>query len=252
MNAEWQSLRRAMARCRAQRLTVPLWWRDDDAVNPTTALDRLEALSEKLQLPVHIAVIPGHASTALAARTAESDQLIPLVHGWVHGNHAPPDSKKAEFGTHTEARVAEIHRGNARMQALFGRGYLPVFVPPWNRMNDKFCKDLVDAGFRGVSGFTPRSSRCTPEGLVRINAHIDPVDWRGTRDLKDAGLLLTQATENIEARLRGESDASEPLGYLTHHLVHTPDIWEFSRRFLTELLEAGACVQPLDPLLECP
>ncbi|GIT87619.1 hypothetical protein ROBYS_26350 [Roseobacter sp. OBYS 0001] len=48
----------------------------------------------------------------------------------------------------------------------------------------------------------------------------------------------------------GQSDASEPLGYLTHHLVHTADVWDFTQQFVSELLDAGALPQPIAPLLE--
>ncbi|THF85384.1 MAG: polysaccharide deacetylase, partial [Sulfitobacter sp. SK025] len=33
---------------------------------------------------------------------------------------------------------------------------------------------------------------------------------------------------------------TEPLGFLTHHLVHNEDIWNFTRACLKTFLDAGA------------
>jgi hypothetical protein len=45
MTTDWTPLRKELAIWRAEGLTLPLWWRDDDAVTATAALDRLVALS---------------------------------------------------------------------------------------------------------------------------------------------------------------------------------------------------------------
>ena len=72
-------------------------------------------------------------------------------------------------------------------------------------------------------------------GLVQINTHIDPIFWRGTRGLVPPDTLVAQTVSLLRDRRQGRADRDEPLGYLTHHLVHDADIWEFSRQFLTEL-----------------
>ena len=94
---------------------LPLWWRDDDAIASTPALDRLIAQSGAVGLPVHLAVIPAHADRSLATRLSETACLIPVVHGWAHANHAPAGQKKAEFGAH---RPIEQMQREAAMGAL--------------------------------------------------------------------------------------------------------------------------------------
>lgn len=60
-----------------------LWLRDDDAVAPSPALDRLAGLSERFALPVLLAVIPMLAEPALAAalRAAPRSCLASMAAG---------------------------------------------------------------------------------------------------------------------------------------------------------------------------
>ena len=51
-----------LARWRAEGLSLPIWWRDDDAIAPTPALERLLALAEQFEAPLHLAVIPEPAT----------------------------------------------------------------------------------------------------------------------------------------------------------------------------------------------
>ncbi len=84
MKADCSPLKAEMQLWGDAGLTLPIWWRDDDAIEPTGALDRLIALSQELQIPVHLAVIPEMATPALAATVAKTDCLTPVVYGWAH------------------------------------------------------------------------------------------------------------------------------------------------------------------------
>ena len=161
---------------------LPLWWRDDDAVEPTPALERLGEMSQSTGLPVHLAIIPAGATRALGERIAGDDRFLPLVHGWVHENHEH-EGKKSEFGV---ARPLEVRQGQAaqafvRLEQALGHPPLPVFVPPWNRIADDMAPALAGAGYRALSTFTPREAPMAAEGLHRINTHLDPIDWRRSR-----------------------------------------------------------------------
>jgi len=43
---------------------------------------------------------------------------------------------------------------------------------------------------------------------------------------------------------------AEPLGLLTHHLVHTEEVWEFSRDVLYILLDGGANPADIGALIQ--
>ncbi|MGR3711600.1 MAG: polysaccharide deacetylase family protein [Shimia sp.] len=237
MKVDWTPLRAELGLWRAADLTVPIWWRDDDAVAPTEALDRLAALSETTGVPLHLAVIPQTATTDLADTL--SPQFVPVVHGWCHANTAPEGQKKAEFGKGCDLALARTDLGQAitRMRALFGSRLAPMFVPPWNRFDPALLPDLAAAGFDAVSTYLPRKVAQPTQGITQINTHIDPIFWRGTRGLVPPEEIVAQTVALLAARRLGTQDNAEPLGYLTHHLVHDADIWEFSEQFLHELRE---------------
>ncbi|MEP2641767.1 polysaccharide deacetylase family protein [Roseobacter sp.] len=250
MTADWSPLRRELALWRADRATLPLWWRDDDAIAATPALAQLHDLVHDIGLPVHIAVIPALADQTLADAVADTPLFLPTVHGWAHENRAPNGQKKAEFGALHPDTPAQLHGGMAKLRGLFGDALLPVFVAPWNRLHPNILPHLVSAGHRIVSTFQPRPCRHPVAGLMAVNTHIDPIDWRGTRGLKPPAEIIAETVHQLAARRCGDTDATEPFGYLTHHLVHNVDIWSFSRRFLIELLEGGATSTPLTHTLK--
>ncbi len=237
MTPDWGPLRAELALWRREGRALPLWWRDDDAVAATPALERLARLSEDLGLPVHVAVIPALAEPSLRQMPTH---LVPVVHGWQHLSHAPAGAKKAEFGHPRATAQADVKAGLARLQTLFGARLLPLFVPPWNRIDASVLPLLAEAGYRGVSTFGARHAAFAAPGLRQVNTHIDPVFWRGDRGLAPVDLLLDGVVGTLRDRREGRADGTEPLGLLTHHLVHTEAVWEFSRALLRELLEGGA------------
>jgi hypothetical protein len=245
-------LRRELAAWRAAGLDLPIWWRDDDAVTVTAALDQLERLAEKLALPVHLAVIPAHAEAALAERLHIAHGLRALVHGWAHENHEPSGRKKAEFGSPRPQAADQLGEGLTRLKAVLGADLLAIFVPPWNRLHPDHLAPLVRAGYRGLSTFGPRAHAHPFPGLLAVNTHVDPIDWKGTRGLIEPARLIPQIASLLRDRREGRADGGEPFGYLTHHLIHDPEIWHFSEAFLAEMLDGGARPQDIGPLLETP
>lgn len=235
MTVDWSPLDAELDRWTASGLTLPLWWRDDDAIAPGPALQRLQEMAARLDMPLHLAVIPARAEPALAAALAP--HTIPVVHGWAHVSHAPDGEKNSEFGAHRSlaAMCADAAAGVQRLQDLFGPRLLPMFVPPWNRVAPGLLAELPDAGYRMLSTFTPRDAPFAAPGLVRINTHLDPIAWRADRSLADPDALITQLVTQLTDRRTGQADNAEPYGVLTHHLVHDTAIWDFTEQVLTRL-----------------
>lgn len=237
MNAQWSPLHRELDLWRASGLQIPIWWRDDDAVSDTTALRRLGQLAATAGIDVTLGIIPLHADRSLASYLSYTPHLRPAVHGWSHQNHAPVDEKTAEFGAHRALHdmLDEIENAMGRLHASYGSRLLPMFIPPWNRISGDVLKSLPKLGFRFVSTATPRATKWAAAGLEQVNTHIDPIDWRGTRGLLPIEQIVKNTTDILRDRREGRSDASEPLGLLTHHLVHDEAIWSFCAEFLNVL-----------------
>src|SRR5690606_37909844 len=136
--AAWQALGAELAAWQEAGRVAGIWWRDDDAVAPGAALDRLLDLATRHQAGLALAVIPAQAEPALARRLAEHPaRTAVLQHGYAHTDHAPDGAKKCELVAPATrpAILEELARGRDRLGALFGDRLLPVMVPPWNRID---------------------------------------------------------------------------------------------------------------------
>jgi hypothetical protein len=226
--------------------TATLWWRDDDAVEPTPALERLLAVQEAAAVPLCLAVVPRGTGAELAARIARSgagqaSRICVAAHGLAHVNHAPPSEKKAEFGPHRPAEVmaGEIAAGWDIIRKLFGDHAVPIFVPPWNRMAPELTGHIAAAGFAGVSAL---ASGQLPPGVTEVtvrDVHVDIIDWRAGRRFVGEAVALGALVDHLRARRAGGSADAEPTGLLTHHLVHDDEAWEFLTRLISVAHESA-------------
>jgi hypothetical protein len=135
--------------------------------------------------------------------------------------------------------MAEVQHGLQMAREHLGAKLLPVFVPPWNRISREIIPKLPHLGFRALSTFTDRGSAFPAQGLIQINTHVDPIDWRGARSAVDLQQIVASLAGAIERRIIGEADRDEPIGLLTHHLVHDEVIWMLSERLIAYLAERG-------------
>ncbi|MBB3018681.1 putative glycosyltransferase [Microvirga lupini] len=234
---DWAPLNTALKRAKDQGCALRFWWRDDDAVADSPALDRLLSLAWRYNAGIGLAVIPSSLQGSLAPRLADECSAFALVHGWSHDNHAPPETKKAEFGAHrpAETMVAEARRALQVARAHLGAKLLPVFVPPWNRISPELIPHLPRLGFTGLSTFTDRNVASPAEALLQINTHVDPIDWRGSRSAVKPEQMIAGLVAAIDRRVAGEADRNEPIGFLTHHRVHDEVIWTLSERLIAYL-----------------
>lgn len=229
MKLSWDALERELDSWAAGGRQATLWWRDDDAVAPGPALDRLLHIAAQHGMPLSLAVVPKPATMELGARLAAAGgRIAVLQHGFAHRNHAAAGEKKAELGAQrpVEAVLGELREGAALLRARFPGAALPVLVPPWNRIATPVVAGLRAAGFAGLSTYHPRAARAAAPGVLQVNTHVDIVDWRGSRGFVGAAALELM-TAHLAARREGRADADEPTGLLTHHLVHDEACWSF-------------------------
>lgn len=230
---DWSSLTAELDLWKATGAVATVWWRDDDAVTATPALDRLLALQHDHDVPLALAVIPARAEGVLAERLVEHPGIAALQHGYAHENHAGLRAKKSEFPIDRPLtrRLADLEAGRDRLKALFGPRLLPVLVPPWNRAGDDLLPHLPGLGFQAISGFKPYTERQAAHGLIRLNTQVDPIDWHGGNPAAGAARALAAACDALRAMRLGTLPL-QPLGLLTHHLRHDETVWDFTGGFL--------------------
>lgn len=234
----WRPLAAELGRWQDAGRIVDFWLRDDDAVEPSAALDRLLALAGHAAVAPTLAVIPARTGRALAERIAGETGLGVAVHGWSHQNHAPAGEKKQELGLHRPADIVLAELADARIiiDSLFPAQALPILVPPWNRLAPALLPDLPGLGFTSLSVF----GKAPPGPLDCLNTHVDLMAWGGERK---GGREHPALVAEIVAALveRREAGSSEPIGLLSHHLVHDETAWSFLQDLFEMTNEAPAC-----------
>lgn len=227
----WDELRRELDLWQAAGRVAELWWRDDDAVDATAALERLIALHRHHEVPLLLAVIPARAQPRLAERLKAETGIGVAQHGWAHLNHAPAGRAKAELGPERPPAyvLGELARGALALEGVLGPEWLRVLVPPHNRIAPAVAAGLAQGGYVGLSTDKPR--RDPPPGLSQVNTHIDIMNWT-TRGFLGEVPALALAVAHLRDKRLGRADPDEPTGLLTHHLAHDDDAWRFADAFL--------------------
>lgn len=248
VEAAWSALVGELERWPDTGCSATLWWRDDDAVAVTEALERLLELRRGAGLPLALAVIPAAYRQCLVERIGGEAGVTVLQHGWAHRDYAGPSEKSIELGDHRPRGevLAEIGRGRQRLEGAFRGRFVPVLVPPWNRIAPGLVSRLPRVGLRGMSTFSPRPAACPCPGLRQTNCHVDLINWRGGRVGRNPADLLDDIREHLCARRRGCVSRGEPTGLLTHHLDHDRRCWAFLERYLPRLARHRA-VRFVDP-----
>lgn len=229
----WDSLAAELDRWAAMKSTASFWWRDDDAIEPTVALERLLSLRSARDIPLALAVVPARATYELADAVPAVGVAV-LQHGYAHVDHERGSAKKSEFGPSRPARRAsrDLTAGWSRLRDLFDDRALPILVPPWNRMARGLLHGLPTLGYHGVSMFAPRLAPLAAPGLVRVNTHVDIVEWDGSRGFVGERAALESIVGHLSRRRVGAVASDEPTGILTHHLVHDDGCHAFLQRLL--------------------
>jgi peptidoglycan/xylan/chitin deacetylase (PgdA/CDA1 family) len=232
---DWSPLVSALDGWHAQGRVARFWLRDDDAVEPTPALLRLLELGGRHGIPLALAVIPAGAGQALARLLADRTDVDVALHGWSHANHAPAGQKKQELGSHRPADVvlAELAEGHGRLLRLFDERYVPVLVPPWNRIDASLLPSLEALGIEALSVFG--AEKAGPPAM--INTHADIMDWHGTYGCRPASAIMG----DVVARLVTMAATGGTMGLLTHHLVHDEAAWAFIDGMVEATVRHPAC-----------
>jgi hypothetical protein len=151
-----------------------LHFRADDVAVVGAKLVRMFGVFAKRRAPVAPALVPAWLTAPrfkVLRSIAPGGTFAWHQHGWRHLNHEP-EGKKCEFGParDTEAKADDIRRGAQRLAEVTGGACLPVFTPPWNRMDADTLDALPELGFRAVSR-TPGAKPACPACMAELPVH---------------------------------------------------------------------------------
>jgi hypothetical protein len=258
----WHDLGLELRRWSDEGLIARFWVRDDDAIEVTPQLRRLQQLADLHGVQVGLAVIPANLRQDLAdLLQADPRHFMPMCHGWAHVNHGVPGDP-GEFG---ESRPIEDAVDDARKAFAAFRSHFPeqpvVFVPPYGRIAGRVAAHLPQIGFaalsngpsigvarlarlNGLTNALPRSPFIAASGS-HLDVHIDPIDWVRKTARGEAEVVKALLGELRMRRKRHVAPAL-PIGILTHHLVHDEAIWRICDGMI-ECLQREACVRFVEP-----
>ncbi|MDX2320192.1 MAG: hypothetical protein QNK26_06275 [Moritella sp.] len=211
---------------------VQFWWRDDDAVANSGALQRLLMLAAQFQIPVHLAVIPEslQASLSVINKVQHSANCYVLQHGYDHRSYALEGQRKIELGGSQDipSLLKKLALGQQLLKSRFGEQYLNILVPPWNRIADEVASQLPAMDYTQLSVL---GSKKQAESDFNLNVHIDIIDWK-QRCFAGEDAILTKIISHLrEQRLAGLDRNIKPCGFMTHHLDHDLNSWLFISQF---------------------
>ena len=233
----WQTLNSELDAWTDSGKVADLWWRDDDAVTTGSKLDKLIAVTETTVLL--LAVIPAPAEAALADAVNAVSHVKAAQHGYAHINYAERGKGHGawELGLHRgeQSVLDELELGRSRLEMLFEDNFVPVIVPPWNNIDAALLAPVAARGYSGVSRFGPRDAGMQSSGFAVVNSHCDPIRWKTGAEFKGEVKTINQLVEHLHARRSGIVDATEPTGYLTHHIVMSDDSWAFSEQLVQHI-----------------
>ncbi len=211
------------------------WWRDDDAQLESAPLNQLLDISTRYDAPLSLAVIPDGVGQSLVDAVADMPSIHILQHGYNHCNYAPAELRKMELGWHRpeEQIRKQLGTGLERLRHMFGEQFVPVMVPPWNRIDSQLVALLPALGFKGLSTLGPRLSAEAVPGMQQLNVHVDIIDWKQGRCFAGVEACEAQIVTHLSAKREQRVDCEEPTGIMSHHRVQDDD----SVAFLARLFE---------------
>jgi hypothetical protein len=236
-NQAWPMLQHELDLWTDAGLKASFWWRDDDAVSATSQLEILDQLSQTFGVPVSIAVIPARLDESLPNFIQGQSHFSVLQHGYSHTSHATKGVKKIELGGERslDSIETELSLGHQILTHAFPEHFVPVVVPPWNRIEPRTYKILQTVGLTGISIVRARKSTYVVPGLLQVNTHLDPISWRHGRGFIGSQIAIALLHQHLYLRRTTDRCRDEPTGLLTHHLDQNDMVWRFCRSLFKHL-----------------
>ncbi|MDC0074355.1 hypothetical protein OAK17_05850, partial [Alphaproteobacteria bacterium] len=229
----WKNFSNELKECKKYNYIPYFWLRDDDAIKFTPNLKKFSIICKKYNIPMNLAVIPKLIEDSLIEFVSNEKNIYILIHGLRHLNYANKNQKKSEFGSNRdiETMLLEIQKGLEINKETFGEKSLPVFVPPWNRVNNKILNQLINIGIIGFSGINStsflRQQFKSYNPLIIRNADIDIINWKSNKSFMGEELLLKSIISEIKVRIKNIHLRSEPICILSHHEIMKNESFKF-------------------------
>lgn len=227
--AIWAAIRVETAIWRKSGHVPLLWWRDDDAQFDTPSLRRMLTLATAHDVPLMLAVIPVGDLRPLCGLLSDLPSVTVAQHGVTHINVSATGEPNDEFEVGTDIKtMAEAIASANECLSNFPTN-VPVYVPPWNRVNENLPTAIKLAGLQCLSAH--RKQPPQNNLVTSLNVDLDLLTWKTEPHFRGAVRVLWRFLVLLRQR-RISKVWHEPVGLLTHHLAHDEEAWNFLSEFL--------------------
>ena len=185
-----------------------IFFRADDIAIPSRRQNLLLETFVRHDMPLCAAIVPTWITPGrwrqICAVVGDRHELFCWhQHGYSHRNHQT-EGKKQEFGPGLEAQLKRRHviRGRDRLAEILGEHFLPVFTPPWNRLDQDTLQILGEEGFLAISRY--RGDRlAAPPGLPDLACNVDLHTRREANAREGWQALLAELEQAMAGGLAG-------------------------------------------------
>ncbi|MBR71921.1 MAG: hypothetical protein CMM30_03140 [Rhodospirillaceae bacterium] len=215
-------------------LPVEFWWRNDGVYSKSNDLRQLSSLASNEGVPVAISVIPEKMRDDIVFHIKNFDNHFVIQHGYAHKNHAHISEQKNELSLNRPIKdsLKDLSIGFRNLSSEFECKFLPILVPPWNRLSTQIIPHLNSLGLMGLSCLGGRNFPNPVSNIFQTNTHIDLIDWKGTNRFIGTGAAIAFACKHLSDKRNGKADPFEPTGLLTHHMRMDFSSWAFIGTFI--------------------
>lgn len=228
-----------------------MFFRNDDVYGADEKLMRLSGMLAGEGIPVHHAVIPkrltGESSRELAKLKEGNPRLVEYgQHGYSHENLGNGRVKFEFLGMGYEQQKDCIGKGRAIMESMLGKGFTPVFTPPYHKYDTNTLRVLKDLKFKVLSAPVCKGLRPSEYGLSVVPASI-------SFNIPYCGSFITSLRFTIK-QLKAMGKQPFIGIYMHHHMFNESDFNNLSLliRYLRNegaefrmLSEIGVCNEDL-------
>lgn len=199
-----------------------LWLRDDDILTDSSNF-RLILKLAKYSFPLVFGVVPYRmkfSDLELNFISSLPDNIYFSTHGLNHANRSETNRPSEYPDTISKSKAKdEFEYGFNKVSKQFPNRFMPIFVPPWNIIDDCHLKSLYEVGFKTVSGAANVKVNVQNIDLEVLDTHLDILNYGS--DIKHYPLKsdneLDELLYQVLKQWLKDDDATKPIGILSHH-----------------------------------
>ena len=189
---------------------VKFWFRDDDVTKFDDSLEDLLNYFKNKNIDILLAAIPTEVDEITAVKLKKHSNILLGQHGYSHTNYSNTEMAEFTLERDVEEVKHQIKIGREKLQKLFGKMYLDIFIPPWFEIDKNTLKTISELNYKAISNYW--DNQVNKYNIIEANSQVDFVNWDKAYTFGGADYVLDQIINELN------KDKDEYyIGLLLHH-----------------------------------